>query len=184
MGDGPGFIRPVPDEPALRRARGSGRPHRAGRRPGDHPPTLEDGEMPQRLGSAGLMAAGVGMALVLGAAGTADATPRAAVESVRIGSGGVLVAVAHEHAGHQGASIAFYAQKCRDIQVPQVIDDLPWGWNDRISSIRIGPECHLLTYEHSGGKGRFLQLSAGASYPVLGFFNDRVSSVTFIRPWS
>ncbi|MBY6307471.1 beta and gamma crystallin [Streptomyces clavuligerus] len=121
--------------------------------------------MLQRIGSAVLMAAATAMSLVLCAAGTADAAPRAQ-----------RVATVYEHANYQGASIDLYADECVFVSSQR---NLPSAWNDRISSIQMHQPCAMVVFEHSGIAGASTWF--WASQNGLGPWNDRISSYAFSK---
>ncbi|EDY49133.1 hypothetical protein [Streptomyces clavuligerus] len=128
--------------------------------------------MLQRLVPAALTTAAAGLSLVLGAAGTADATPA----HERIGVGAFRVAIVYEHANFEGAALSLYASDC---VFSRSWRNLPHEWNDRISSISIEHGCSMVAYEHwdiSGALTRYRLLA-----PNLGTeWNDRISSLAFM----
>ncbi|EDY50533.1 beta/gamma crystallin domain-containing protein [Streptomyces clavuligerus] len=128
----------------------------------------------QRIRWASLAAAGASLALLLGTAGTADASPNA-----------VRVAVLYEHHNFEGESVALYADTCRGNPVPQY-QNAPEGWNDRVTSMQIFVSCDIVIHEHGFQSGRSARLKSG-SYANLGNshgFNDTISSFSFLRPWA
>ncbi|CAM3931313.1 beta/gamma crystallin domain-containing protein [Mesobacillus zeae] len=59
-------------------------------------------------------------------------------------------------------------------------------WNDRISSVRVGPKTLVILFEHRGFKGRIKYLENLGDTPQLfnihqGWSNDKISSIVTYR---
>ncbi|WDN53238.1 hypothetical protein [Streptomyces clavuligerus] len=127
-----------------------------------------------RTGPAAVLAAVASTVLALGTAGTAQAAPATAV----VGSGDIVMGVVYKDAYYRGGAIELRGQRC-SAQVPaQLVRTLPWNWNDKISSIQVSDSCDTMIYEHGFNVGERFRVSS--DLPILGPWNDRISSLAFI----
>ncbi|MEU9336505.1 hypothetical protein AB0D49_25585 [Streptomyces sp. NPDC048290] len=131
--------------------------------------------MVRRFRPAKLMAAAAGSVLLLCATGTADA----ASSADRAPAAQVLVAIAYEDADYGGAQLSLYGDRCTNPGRPQHINELPYGWNDQISSIDLvgNSRCAVILHEntHAGGSTK----SVYSDVSNLGGWGDRASSVSY-----
>ncbi|ANW18903.1 hypothetical protein [Streptomyces clavuligerus] len=121
------------------------------------------------------MAVAAGLALALGAGGTAEAAPR----TTRVGSGEYLMAIVFEHDYFRGAYLELWAELCSPSTHLQYFR-LPPSWNDKASSIRVRRGCDVYAFEHSDMNGGRLHVGSDQAY--LGVWNDRISSFTVQYP--
>lgn len=89
----------------------------------------------------------------------------------------VAVGIGYEHTGFNGASVTFTTDAgCTNNRV-NVANEMPSGWNDRISSARAFSGCnHSYHYEHTFLNGAVVD--CGTSCANIGpALNDRTSSI-------
>lgn len=77
----------------------------------------------------------------------------------------------YEHSDYQGASFCTSANNT----------DMPSGWNDRISSLKVAPGYQVELYEHSNYGGRKLTLGGNTSELNSQGFNDTASSFKVVN---
>ncbi|MQS34737.1 hypothetical protein [Streptomyces katsurahamanus] len=131
-----------------------------------------------RSAGAAAVAAGIAMALALsGTANAADAEPRA----ISVGDGLIHVATAWEHPFFEGQALYFYAQDCRTAG-SQILDSLPEGWNDRISSLQTYSQCSMRLYEHYNRQGLYTWVNANERKLTFFSIDNNTSSVMFLAP--
>ncbi|ANW21946.1 hypothetical protein BB341_14795 [Streptomyces clavuligerus] len=135
--------------------------------------------------SSAALAIAAGLALVLGIPGPATAADGPAVLEVRTEARNmddmVHVATAWEHTFYGGAHISFYARDCRTAG-SQILDSLPPGWNDRLSSMQVYSQCSVRLYRELNRQGPYVWLHAGKRIPDLWADNDLTSSMLFMAP--
>ncbi len=73
----------------------------------------------------------------------------------------------YEHNGFGGRSMVIRPGGAANFRSGQF-------WNDRVSSTRVSRGCTLVAFEHSGMRGRSIEMRGRT--PQLGRWNDRISS--------
>ncbi|MFI1868741.1 hypothetical protein [Streptomyces jumonjinensis] len=124
-----------------------------------------------------LTGAAMAMTLTFTTPGTAEATP----QTMSIGSGAEVVAIAYEHTLFQGDALYIYGDDCRGSSWEQPLDWFPDGWNDRISSVTVRRWCSVVLYEHGSRGGLSLHLGRSGDYTNLHWFNDLASSLNLVQ---
>ncbi|MFJ8229727.1 hypothetical protein ACIQ9E_07165 [Streptomyces sp. NPDC094448] len=137
--------------------------------------------MSQRFRAAALVAAATSTVLLLSTTGTARAVGDG-LRSSRVGSGSQLLAIGYEHVGYGGAALQFFGETCTASSSPQNFNELPSGWNDQISSMRIGGLCGVYAFENVQRNGARVLLDGYVPSMPSGW-NDRVSSLQIRYAW-
>ncbi|EDY49665.1 hypothetical protein [Streptomyces clavuligerus] len=137
----------------------------------------------QRLRPAALIAAAMCTALLFGPTGTAQADGSPLI--ARVGSGDHLVAIGYEHSDYGGAALQFFSDHsdCSPTSRTHNFDTFPPGWNDRISSMRIGGgTCGAYAFDHINRHGPMVTIGGYVSSMPAGW-NDRLSSLEVTYAW-
>ncbi|GLF92853.1 hypothetical protein [Streptomyces yaizuensis] len=135
----------------------------------------------QRPRTAALVAAATSTVLLLGTIGTAHAAGDG-LRSSRVGTGSQLLAIGYEHVEYGGAALQFFGESCTASSSPQNFNELPSGWNDQISSMRIGGLCGIYAFENTQRTGARVLLNGYVPSMPSGW-NDRVSSLQIRYAW-
>ncbi|MER6912483.1 hypothetical protein ABT354_12510 [Streptomyces sp. NPDC000594] len=137
--------------------------------------------MIQRARSATPMAAvtAAGLALALLPADTATAGTTA--PPVRSAATNVLLATVYQHERYQGGAFEIWGASCPSGGSMLPVNELPAGFNDAISSIRLARDCYMIVYEHTHRRGGNIML-AGHFATLPPAWNDQISSLGLLRP--
>ncbi|EFG04928.1 hypothetical protein [Streptomyces clavuligerus] len=139
--------------------------------------------MLKRLRSATLIASAICTSLLFGTTGTAQAADTPLI--TRFGSGDFLAATAWEHSNYGGAYLQFFSDinGCSPTTPSHKYDQLPQGWNDKISSMRIpGSLCGGYAFDHIKRYGPMTRVDGNIPAMPAGW-NDRVSSLEVLYAW-
>lgn len=82
----------------------------------------------------------------------------------------------YEHANYGGKSKTFTINpgRCQDMEVNLAGKEI--GWNDKISSVKVGKNVAVYLFEHVSYSGRYIRIDASTPY-VGKEFNDKASSI-------